>query len=722
MNFHFPKNHHSFKASSLQGHEGTPQEFSTTPHHNGSQPTRARIEEPVSTRILESPFGRLLSTMGRIPREPLSKDEPAVLYVRQLLDLCPLRPTRASLPLPEALVHQLKASQDIVISVASEDDGNASGSSFDYALLTPVMLDVVTDEDWKYVQQPLAAGQRHPLHGAHVGKGGNGRFHGRGGSRQGLSTSRTHRGLGAGRYDSEDELADDMWADPTDDAVGKFDASGRFIVEAATTLGRPTDASGRTLAPEDCLPSYPSWYYRDPSGKLQGPFDNSQMTEWHKGGYFSMALALKPATDANVDFKSLREWKDHYGGVLPWSPEAANVAKPRTVAAPILEASGSPASTTTMMAGTLLGLSTSPITDAAIVDAKVATMQPVSVEGSIGAAAGPVLKSTSMDKAILASVTSHQQTDGRQKETEAEMKKEMKKEAEVKKEKEGHGGVALKKRGDKEVEESTRQPKTSWNPVTTPSGASVAAISEALKDAQVSETSVATSKATTTTGIPVPGSVLSSKTATTWSAIAASPKTAVGMGRAAVAVGASVPPASVTRSSGVAAAAQASAGPMVREQGGGSQTREAVPLSLEAWATAELTRLKVQGVDMASLISLLTDLESKADMLDIMAQFSEDKQQLLRFCEEFIDRRRSGVVKKAVLADKSLPTSSSSSSSSSTSNVHSKVTKPKASGVQGMAKTFVHDADDGFQTVLGKPKKAKDASPALPVKRVVGLN
>ncbi|XP_055585419.1 GIGYF family protein Gyf [Uranotaenia lowii] len=39
------------------------------------------------------------------------------------------------------------------------------------------------------------------------------------------------------------------------------------------------------------------WYYRDPQGKVQGPFPASEMTEWYRAGYFDDSLSVRRACD-----------------------------------------------------------------------------------------------------------------------------------------------------------------------------------------------------------------------------------------------------------------------------------------------------------------------------------------------------------------------------------------------------------------------------------------
>ncbi|CAE7675118.1 gigyf2 [Symbiodinium sp. CCMP2456] len=36
------------------------------------------------------------------------------------------------------------------------------------------------------------------------------------------------------------------------------------------------------------------WYYKDPTGKTQGPFQTSQMEHWSQAGYFATDLPIRP--------------------------------------------------------------------------------------------------------------------------------------------------------------------------------------------------------------------------------------------------------------------------------------------------------------------------------------------------------------------------------------------------------------------------------------------
>jgi PERQ amino acid-rich with GYF domain-containing protein len=58
-------------------------------------------------------------------------------------------------------------------------------------------------------------------------------------------------------------------------------------------------------------PSEIQWFYIDPSGMHQGPFDGPQMQGWYSGGYLNMDLQLKH--EESPDFFSLAEFVSYVG-------------------------------------------------------------------------------------------------------------------------------------------------------------------------------------------------------------------------------------------------------------------------------------------------------------------------------------------------------------------------------------------------------------------------
>ena len=60
-------------------------------------------------------------------------------------------------------------------------------------------------------------------------------------------------------------------------------------------------------------PANIEWFYADPQGLVQGPFDSGSMRRWLEGGYFKLHLPIK-----------LKHWPTFYplGGVFPDPAEA----------------------------------------------------------------------------------------------------------------------------------------------------------------------------------------------------------------------------------------------------------------------------------------------------------------------------------------------------------------------------------------------------------------
>ncbi|XP_013012941.1 GRB10-interacting GYF protein 2 isoform X1 [Cavia porcellus] len=62
------------------------------------------------------------------------------------------------------------------------------------------------------------------------------------------------------------------------------------------------------------------WYYKDPQGEIQGPFNSQEMAEWFQAGYFTMSLLVKRACDES--FQPLGDIMKMWGRV-PFSPGPA---------------------------------------------------------------------------------------------------------------------------------------------------------------------------------------------------------------------------------------------------------------------------------------------------------------------------------------------------------------------------------------------------------------
>ncbi|XP_068604992.1 GRB10-interacting GYF protein 2 [Brachionichthys hirsutus] len=84
---------------------------------------------------------------------------------------------------------------------------------------------------------------------------------------------------------------------------------------AAKTPEKPKPA-GLPLTHQAAL----KWFYKDPQGEMQGPFNNQEMTEWFQAGYFTMSLLIKRGCDEV--FQPLGEIMKIWGRV-PFSPGPA---------------------------------------------------------------------------------------------------------------------------------------------------------------------------------------------------------------------------------------------------------------------------------------------------------------------------------------------------------------------------------------------------------------
>uniref|UniRef100_A0A671N4L9 PERQ amino acid-rich with GYF domain-containing protein 2-like n=1 Tax=Sinocyclocheilus anshuiensis TaxID=1608454 RepID=A0A671N4L9_9TELE len=79
----------------------------------------------------------------------------------------------------------------------------------------------------------------------------------------------------------------------------------------ATKIGRKPTAV--TITHEAAF----KWFYKDPQGEIQGPFNNQEMSEWFQAGYFTMTLQVKRGCDEM--FQPLGEMMKLWGRV-PFTP------------------------------------------------------------------------------------------------------------------------------------------------------------------------------------------------------------------------------------------------------------------------------------------------------------------------------------------------------------------------------------------------------------------
>lgn len=86
------------------------------------------------------------------------------------------------------------------------------------------------------------------------------------------------------------------------------------------------------------------WYYRDPSGQIQGPFSNRKMLHWYSRKYFPETLPLRREED--LLFEPLCTWKVKCGGNCPFELGCDDQIKlPSIVAPPLLQSTGTSSQT-----------------------------------------------------------------------------------------------------------------------------------------------------------------------------------------------------------------------------------------------------------------------------------------------------------------------------------------------------------------------------------------
>uniref|UniRef100_A0A182FPR5 GYF domain-containing protein n=1 Tax=Anopheles albimanus TaxID=7167 RepID=A0A182FPR5_ANOAL len=71
------------------------------------------------------------------------------------------------------------------------------------------------------------------------------------------------------------------------------DPNNRLVSGAAGTISQLQ----HQLMQSGPIPGADVWFYRDPQGKVQGPFPASEMTEWYRAGYFDDSLSVRRACD-----------------------------------------------------------------------------------------------------------------------------------------------------------------------------------------------------------------------------------------------------------------------------------------------------------------------------------------------------------------------------------------------------------------------------------------
>ena len=107
-------------------------------------------------------------------------------------------------------------------------------------------------------------------------------------------------------------------------AQRKRAAAALQALEAAAAKP-PPPARARAPAADDGRWRVLPWFYRDPQGAFQGPFEATQMRQWFQAGYFDDDLPLRQGTSG--DFFPLKQ-------LFTNPPGDAFVTKPKNLSAP----------------------------------------------------------------------------------------------------------------------------------------------------------------------------------------------------------------------------------------------------------------------------------------------------------------------------------------------------------------------------------------------------
>ncbi|XP_052820959.1 GRB10-interacting GYF protein 2-like isoform X2 [Mya arenaria] len=118
--------------------------------------------------------------------------------------------------------------------------------------------------------------------------------------------------------------------------------------EVVQELSAPDGATASSKSGTCALPPehehYNKWFYRDPQGDLQGPFNSTEMAEWFSAGYFTMNLQVRRGCDEV--FSPLGELIKHWGRVpfLPgqWPAPLLAAASPEPATQPQAPATATP--------------------------------------------------------------------------------------------------------------------------------------------------------------------------------------------------------------------------------------------------------------------------------------------------------------------------------------------------------------------------------------------
>lgn len=239
-------------------------------------------------------------------------------------------------------------------------------------LQPPISFEPLTEEEQVAIQSGYftATQKKHPQSGATRGGStqaarGAGRGGRRGGNQgggygghgyqhsheQSEAPPRTRKGFSGNDDEHGNSDEEILWASASlDSTLGTFDDKGNFTMadgsnhrhntrpasfpateepqsqsvtlsffgSIPTTLGRP-QATSLATAPPVVAPTQAAevrWFYRDPTGQIQGPFNSKKMLNWYNRKYFPETLPLRREED--FLFESLSSWKIKCRGICPF--------------------------------------------------------------------------------------------------------------------------------------------------------------------------------------------------------------------------------------------------------------------------------------------------------------------------------------------------------------------------------------------------------------------
>ncbi|KAG1384865.1 hypothetical protein G6F61_000053 [Rhizopus arrhizus] len=227
------------------------------------------------------------------------------------------RGTLSDLPFEESNVNALKYSKEYMLSLYKPSPQLPSDfQQHEYVTveecLTPLAFDELTELEKKLLAGPVhVEGSRriidkrhrmgHDNNNSPLSENGANRFGGRKG-RDYFSKEQTFRRNNDHDLLKKKDVMDDLaspfgksedetpWSKTMNNGLFKDESPFKsdFIAGDLATPGMPAPPGIAAKKPEDF-----KWFYRDPSGQVQGPFEAREMQEWYKAGFFSPTLLLR---------------------------------------------------------------------------------------------------------------------------------------------------------------------------------------------------------------------------------------------------------------------------------------------------------------------------------------------------------------------------------------------------------------------------------------------